>query len=211
MEPVLRSLKSDSDWKNQNLWLSSGFQKVQEQTQMIFAWAISVRYFSYSPCLWLLLFFIQLLCNALMLSSNFHAGEEMAFVTGLILHLFFVAVYLKIDFRFQWSRRGEVISALYSQEGGNAVWMDLVWSRVLFIRLSFNLVSICFIFSNNNPKILSSMIILLFYLRSLVKPSLPQLEDFLLVLRLLKEDFFFMLPVYIWANLLVCFYLESFC
>lgn len=29
----------------------------------------------------------------------------------------FITVYLKIDFVFQWSRRGEVISALYSQKG----------------------------------------------------------------------------------------------
>lgn len=68
-----------------------------------------------------LTFIIQLLCNAPLLFSNFHAGEEMAFLTELILHLFFIAVCLKIDFVFQWSRREEVISALYSQEGGKAV------------------------------------------------------------------------------------------
>lgn len=42
MEPVPLALKSDSDWKNQKLWLSSGFQKVQEQTQMILhGWFLS--------------------------------------------------------------------------------------------------------------------------------------------------------------------------
>lgn len=68
-----------------------------------------------------LAFFIQLRCNALLLFSNFHAGEEMPFPTEPILHLVFIAVCLKIDFMFQWSRRGEVISTLYNQEGGKAV------------------------------------------------------------------------------------------
>lgn len=65
--------------------------------------------------------FIQLLCNAPLIFSNFHAGEEMVYGTKLVLCLFFIAFCQKIDFMFQWSRRGEVISALYSQEGGRAV------------------------------------------------------------------------------------------
>lgn len=158
-----------------------------------------------------LMAFIQLLCNAPLIFSNFHAGEEMAYGTKLVLCLVFIAFCQKIDFMFQWSRRGEVISALYSQEGGRAVWMDLVWYWFLYIKLSFNWVWCLFgLYSIITiPKHCHSMIILLLSSRSLAL-SAPA-GRFLVDLKDYSNKILFMLLVYLWANLLVCFYLESFC
>lgn len=75
------------------------------------------------------------------------------------------------------------------------MWVDLVWYWVLYIRLSpnwifclFGLYLVIII-----PKYYIQWSCYCYILRNLVKPSLPQLEGFLLILRLLKWDCFMLL------------------
>lgn len=85
-----------------------------------------------------LTFFIQLLCNASLLSSNFHSGEEMVFVTELILHLFLLLCIWRLTLCSSGQEEGKSFLPFIAKKGGKAVWMDLVWYWVLYIRLSFN-------------------------------------------------------------------------